>query len=430
MPNNRAREKQRLTIPMRLKALDEAGTFSGYLAVFNNVDLGGDKIAPGAFTKTLQELRSKQERQGSRYILPIFFGHDPTDPIGGFTLAREDAFGLYVEGELDLDIPQGQRAYSGMKRGYLNGMSIGYQTMKQGWEGNVRILRELALLEGSVTPIPMNPDALVQQVKNHTQKGAARMPQFARRRSAASRKKATPDPRVKAVDFSTTFTGMQQEDSLQEEWADCVQALISSLYNAMWEARWAGSMGSAGGDDVDHAALGDTILQQFHDQMSDLLGRSFSANFAPDLDDDGDSFQDPDESSMSMNGSMLDGDYMARQPGEAKGERKAGRVLSQANRARMLKSLNMIADGHKDLMALHGETEPGPADDPATGDDQPGGKSGGATQDPAQGSAQVGEVKGSEPGGETETTPLNAQAIGEMIRAEIARQRGARPPAA
>jgi hypothetical protein len=34
---------------------DSAGTFSALVAVFNNVDRGGDRIMPGAFTKTLTE---------------------------------------------------------------------------------------------------------------------------------------------------------------------------------------------------------------------------------------------------------------------------------------------------------------------------------------------------------------------------------------
>ena len=34
---------------------EEEGIFSGYGAVFENIDSGGDIIEPGAFTKTLAE---------------------------------------------------------------------------------------------------------------------------------------------------------------------------------------------------------------------------------------------------------------------------------------------------------------------------------------------------------------------------------------
>lgn len=149
------------------KALDEtAGTFEGYLAVFSNVDEGGDSIEPGAFRKTLGDLETKQRAQNIPYILPIFWQHDPSEPIGGFIQAREDEHGLYVKGQLDLDIPQGMRAYSGMKRKYLTGMSIGYITVKQGYADGVRLLKELRLLEGSIVSIPMNAEAQVTAIKS------------------------------------------------------------------------------------------------------------------------------------------------------------------------------------------------------------------------------------------------------------------------
>ncbi len=43
-----------LEVPFELKAVDEAGNFEGYAAVFNNVDLGDDVILPGAFTRVKQ----------------------------------------------------------------------------------------------------------------------------------------------------------------------------------------------------------------------------------------------------------------------------------------------------------------------------------------------------------------------------------------
>ncbi|WP_410318431.1 HK97 family phage prohead protease, partial [Klebsiella pneumoniae] len=41
----------KLEVPFELKAVDDAGNFEGYAAVFNNVDLGDDVILPGAFTR-------------------------------------------------------------------------------------------------------------------------------------------------------------------------------------------------------------------------------------------------------------------------------------------------------------------------------------------------------------------------------------------
>src|SRR4051812_39383926 len=41
--------------PFEFKNLDDAGTFEATVAVFNNVDKGGDRILPGAFEKTLAQ---------------------------------------------------------------------------------------------------------------------------------------------------------------------------------------------------------------------------------------------------------------------------------------------------------------------------------------------------------------------------------------
>jgi HK97 family phage prohead protease len=421
MPTMSSKPKQRRTFPLlQIKTFDAdgAGTFTGYLAVFNNVDQGGDKILPGAFSKTLAELREKQKRNGSRYLLPIFFGHNPSDPIGGFTDAKEDDHGLLVTGELDLDIEQGRRAYSGMKRGYLSGLSIGYYTIKDGYEGSVRLLREVALIEGSVTPIPMNQDALVVGVKNRlsasgfqfTEKGAAYMRRFAR----TTRRRAPQVP-AKALDFATTLASRQQEDSLQEEWSDMLQSLVDSLSAVMWQAQWVNS-GYAADDQTDHPALANTIVDQFSTQMRDLLDRSFAANFVPSLDDDGDSFMDPDEQEMSAN--LGSEDYMsAPRPKE-----KAGRILSAAKRDRMLKSLNMIADGHKDLMSLHAETEPTSNDDKSTADGQPGGSDGKTVTQPSVEGTQE-QTEGQEPGAVGDTTPSETSeeaARKQQIRDQIA----------
>lgn len=146
-------------------AAESAGTFTGYLAVFNNVDLGDDVIEQGAFAKTLNDARERKSAQGGAYLFPILAQHDSAAPCGGFMEAREDNYGLWVKGQLDLDTQIGREVYSGLKKGYLSGMSIGYNTIKYKWVGDVRHLQELALLEGSVVTFPMNPEAQVGAVK-------------------------------------------------------------------------------------------------------------------------------------------------------------------------------------------------------------------------------------------------------------------------
>lgn len=157
---------------IEIKAFDEEqGLFEGYLSVFGNADSYKDVVDHGAFTKTLQEAELSRKSRGTQYLFPILWQHAPSDPVGGFIEARETERGLYVKGQLDLDIEQGKRAYSGLKKGYLNGLSIGYDTIKHEYKDGLRHLKEIRLWEGSLVTFGANDLALVAYVKsaNHNE---------------------------------------------------------------------------------------------------------------------------------------------------------------------------------------------------------------------------------------------------------------------
>lgn len=139
-----------------VKAIGDEGLFEGYAAVFGNVDLGGDVIEPGAFKKTLSE----------NPRIPILWQHDPKEPIGVTLEAREDAKGLLVKGQLNLETTKGREAYALLKQGALRGLSIGYDAVKEVWEGSIRRLKEIRLWEWSLVTFPMNPAAQVVAVKS------------------------------------------------------------------------------------------------------------------------------------------------------------------------------------------------------------------------------------------------------------------------
>ena len=46
---------EHLNVKLQVKSLDEAGKFSGLASVYGNVDLGGDVVEPGAFTKAIAD---------------------------------------------------------------------------------------------------------------------------------------------------------------------------------------------------------------------------------------------------------------------------------------------------------------------------------------------------------------------------------------
>jgi len=141
-----------------VKAVLDGGQFEGLAAVYNNVDQGGDRIVPGAFTKTLASRGAE---------VPLLWSHDSAEPIGLGSLT-DSAEGLRIKGSLDLDTQAGRDAYSRVKKKIVKGLSIGYHAVKSDVEAGVRLLKEIRLQEVSLCCFPMNESALVSSVKSIT----------------------------------------------------------------------------------------------------------------------------------------------------------------------------------------------------------------------------------------------------------------------
>jgi HK97 family phage prohead protease len=137
------------------ETVKEDGTIAGYASRFNEKDHGGDIVLPGAYSKSLTERRPL-----------MLWSHDLKQPIGVWTSVKEDGVGLRVEGKLALSTVKGRETYDLLKMGAINGMSIGYKAIKTGKEGAARLLKELALFEVSITPLPLLDSATVDAVKS------------------------------------------------------------------------------------------------------------------------------------------------------------------------------------------------------------------------------------------------------------------------
>lgn len=137
----------------------KTGTFQGLGAVYGNVDLSGDVIEPGAFTRTVKNSGGK---------VPLLWQHDMREPIGLAKL-NDSKEGLIVNGQLVMESPVAQKAFALMKAGVLTGLSIGYDTVVSQYDKqrDVRLLKEIKLWEMSLVTIPSNPLALVAAVKSH-----------------------------------------------------------------------------------------------------------------------------------------------------------------------------------------------------------------------------------------------------------------------
>ena len=143
------------------KAVDGGGTIEGIAAGYGDVDHGGDRIMPGALTKSLVG-RSK---------LPMLLFHDQKRPVGVWNELREEADGLYVKGKFAMSTTAGKDAHAMASEGALPGLSIGYIPIRHKSAGRVRELHELAAHEVSLVTVPMHQRAVVTSVKTILEAG-------------------------------------------------------------------------------------------------------------------------------------------------------------------------------------------------------------------------------------------------------------------
>jgi len=146
------------------KAQNKFGIIKGYASTYGNEDRGGDIIESGAFTKSLKRY------QNDGRPIKMHYQHSHTDIIGGFPIdqVREDEKGLFVKGEINLNVQKGKEAYALAKQGVLSDMSIGFSIndMDYNKNGDIRILKDLELWEISLVGEPMNPEARITSVKD------------------------------------------------------------------------------------------------------------------------------------------------------------------------------------------------------------------------------------------------------------------------
>ncbi len=143
-----------------LKQVSLDGEFEGYASLFNREDLGRDIVMPGAFRDTL--------RKSGADGVKMLFQHDPNQPIGVWHRIYEDARGLFVKGRIMTELAKGREVLSMMRAGAINGLSIGFRTIRghRDKRSGVRRLRAIELWEISVVTFPMLPDARVTAIKS------------------------------------------------------------------------------------------------------------------------------------------------------------------------------------------------------------------------------------------------------------------------
>jgi HK97 family phage prohead protease len=205
----------------------EGMKFSGYGAVFSNIDSYGDVIQPGAFAESIAAARKTGNwpamlSQHGGYGMTA----DDMTPIGIWTDMSEDGVGLKIEGKL-ADTQRGRDAYTllKMERPALNGLSIGYVakewTARSKPDEPRRTLKKIDLYEISLVTFPANPKARIAQVKSEAGLGV-KQAEEALREAGFSRTEA------KAI-VAKGFKALGRREADASDPSAALQRLISKL---------------------------------------------------------------------------------------------------------------------------------------------------------------------------------------------------------
>lgn len=147
---------------MRNNIRSKEGMIAGYASYFNIVDRMRDRVAKGAFKRTLRasKLLGKMPK--------MLWQHDPKQPIGVWTRLFEDERGLFVEGFLALGVPKADEAFLLLKQGAIDGLSIGFRTIQASHDQGckTRTLLDIDLIEISLVTFGANDCATVQVIRN------------------------------------------------------------------------------------------------------------------------------------------------------------------------------------------------------------------------------------------------------------------------
>lgn len=146
--------------PVSRVVLGVDGTIEGYASLFGEIDQARDMVMPGAFTQTLKQ-------RGLRKI-PMLFQHDPSEPVGVWLELVEDLRGLKARGRLIPDVARGRELLSLLKAGAIDGLSIGYRTVRGRIDPKTRVrkLYQVDLWEISIVTFPLLQGARVSAVKD------------------------------------------------------------------------------------------------------------------------------------------------------------------------------------------------------------------------------------------------------------------------
>lgn len=134
------------------------GWFEGYATKFGVPDGVGDVMVRGAFSRMLARKKAGDVK--------LLYQHAASEPIGVWTEIYEDAVGLFVRGRVVTDVQRGREVLALMREGALDGLSLGFKTIRARTDRTTRrrTVLEADLWEVSVVTFPMLGEARVTRV--------------------------------------------------------------------------------------------------------------------------------------------------------------------------------------------------------------------------------------------------------------------------
>lgn len=139
------------------------GIVEGYLATWD-IDRGDwtgvkDQFVRGAFQESIADFLQRKRH------IRLKDHHHRTIGIFPIDTVHEDERGLFAKGEINLDVQLGREDYSLVKQGALTDFSIGFSIDDKTEDGELRIITKATIWEASIVDEPMNPHAVITDVK-------------------------------------------------------------------------------------------------------------------------------------------------------------------------------------------------------------------------------------------------------------------------
>jgi HK97 family phage prohead protease len=139
----------------------DLGSFTGYLAVIGNRDEQGDTIELGALDATVAAFRAGRRK----WFLTDAHSDRASDVVAEVVDARLDAKGLWVAAWW-MDSTRAQELRKIVRAGARLGLSIDYFVVRSRLDDQGgRLLAEVIVLGGAITPIPANGLAVITEGK-------------------------------------------------------------------------------------------------------------------------------------------------------------------------------------------------------------------------------------------------------------------------